>query len=251
MNYGMYVSAAGAHSLSRKVDMLSNNLANVSTDGFKREIALLEARDSEAIERGDSTRGSQGLNDLSGGVHLTLTPIDYSTGVMRVTERQTDLALERPQDFFLVERDGQEFLTKAGSFRFTQEGRMVTQEGDTVLNADGGPIVIDPTLPWQMFAGGVVTQGADTFAVAIRRPASLGSLTKAGGTLFDASQTTLTAVPETERQVRQGVLETSGVNPTQEMVELIAASRAYEANIRMIQHHDSLLQNLTGRLLRA
>jgi flagellar basal body rod protein FlgG len=247
----MYVSAAGAHALSRKVDMLSNNLANVGTDGFKRELSLLEARDAEAIERGEVARGSHGLDDLSGGVHLTLTPVDYSPGAMRVTNRQADLAIERPSDFFLVERNGQEFLSRAGSFRFTVDGKLVTQDGDAVMRDEGGPIVIDPTLPWQMLPGGFISQGGEAIPVALRRPVSLGHLKKAGAHLFDASETTLETVPVTDRTVRHGVLEASGVNPTSEMVELIAASRAYEANIRMIQHHDSILSNLVGRVLRA
>jgi flagellar basal body rod protein FlgG len=247
----MYVSAAGAHALSRKVDMLSNNLANVSTDGFKRELAVLEARDAEAIERGEATRGSHGLNDLSGGVHLTLTPVDFAPGTIRVTNRQADLALENPNDFFVVERNGQEYLTRAGSFRFTTDGRFVTQEGDNVIGAEGGPIVIDPTLPWQMLDSGVISQGGEGIPVAVRRAKSLGHLKKAGSHLFDASETTADAVPPAERSVRHGVLESSGVNPTQEMVELITASRAYESNVRMIQSHDNMLQNLVGRALRA
>ena len=66
MYYGLYLSAAGAAAQGQKVEVLSNNLANVDTVGFKRELALLEARDSEAIERGMVSRGSQSLSDIGG-----------------------------------------------------------------------------------------------------------------------------------------------------------------------------------------
>ena len=64
MYYGLYMSAAGANAQSSKVEVLSNNLANVNTVGFKRELALLEARQSEAIERGAARRGTGEIEDI-------------------------------------------------------------------------------------------------------------------------------------------------------------------------------------------
>src|SRR5437762_8040997 len=87
MYYGLYMSAAGAQAQSQKVEVLSNNLANVNTVGFKRELALLQARDSEAIERGMATRGKGALEDIGGGVRMNATWTDFSTGTDRKSTR--------------------------------------------------------------------------------------------------------------------------------------------------------------------
>jgi flagellar basal body rod protein FlgG len=251
MYYGMYVSAAGAHALNRTVEVLSNNLANVDTVGFKREFSLIEARDSEAIERGQDMRGSRGLNDLSGGAHLTQTPIDFSYGKVKHTQNKTDMLIKNPKDFFLVQRGDQEYLTRAGSFRFAPDGRMVTDAGDSVLGNDGSPIQVDPNLPWEIMPGGNIAQAGAFIPLALRRPETPGGLVKAGANLFEASQTEINVVPDNERSIENNALENSAVNPTDAMVELIAASRAYEANVKLIQHHDGMVGSLISRVLRA
>src|SRR4029078_296885 len=86
MYYGLYFPAAGANAQSQKVEVLSNNLANVDTVGFKREIALLEAREAEAIERGLPSRGTGQLEDIGGGVRLRATHTDFSPGTLQRTQ---------------------------------------------------------------------------------------------------------------------------------------------------------------------
>src|SRR5262245_28820911 len=77
MYYGLYMSAAGAHAQNTKVEVLSNNLANLNTVGFKRELALLQARESEAIERGATRRGTGAIEDVGGGVRMNATFTDF------------------------------------------------------------------------------------------------------------------------------------------------------------------------------
>src|SRR4029079_1295416 len=116
MYYGLYMSAAGANSQSHKVEVLSNNLANVNTVGFKRELALLDARESEAIERGLLRRGTQELEDVGGGVRMDATFTDFSPGTMQLTHMHSDLAIDATNTFFQVQRGGQTLLTRAGNF---------------------------------------------------------------------------------------------------------------------------------------
>ena len=249
MHYGLYLSAAGAHSQSQKVEMLSNNLANAETVGFKRELALLEARDSEAIERGMTERGTQSIDDIGGGTRMPATATDFSIGTLRQTGIPTDFALESADAFFLAQRAGERLLTRAGNFRLDAEGRLLTQEGDPVLTTDESPIELDPTLPWRMLPGGVIDQAGSALEIAMVRPADAGGLTKIGTNYFQSSSR-VTPVPAEERRIRNSHIELSGVNPVQEMVELIAASRAYETNIRMIQQHDGMTSSLVSRMLR-
>src|SRR5262245_23037708 len=138
MYYGLYMSAAGANAQSQKVEVLSNNLANVNTVGFKRELALLQARDAEAIERGMATRGSGAVEDVGGGVRMNATWTDFSAGTMQLTHIPSDLAIDSPNTFFQVQHGKEKLLTRAGNFHVSDEGVLVTASGDPVLSSDGG-----------------------------------------------------------------------------------------------------------------
>ena len=250
MYYGLYMSAAGAHAQSQRVEVLSNNLANVDTIGFKKELALLEARDSEAIERGLAQRGSRTITDSGGGIRMPTTATSFGLGALRQTDFRADFALEDPSHFFLVQRGTERLLTRAGNFTLDPAGRLLTQSGDAVLASDEKPVELDPLLPFRLLPGGILDQFGNQVELGIVKPANRGALEKVGHNYFAAPKSVELA-PIEERRVRQGWQELSGVNPVQEMVELIAAQRTYEANIRLIQQHDTTTSSLIGRMLRA
>jgi flagellar basal-body rod protein FlgF len=250
MYYGLYMSAAGAHAQSQKVEVLSNNVANGNTVGFKRELALLEARQSEAIERGLAGRGSRLLEDVGGGVRVKATATDFSAGTLQLTHTPTDLAIEAQNAFFEVQRGDERLLTRAGNFHVSPEGTLITPQGDVVLSADGAPIQIDGALPWRLVPGGMIEQGGDRVELGLVRPKSLLDLEKVGENFFRDTQGGVEGVPPEDRRVRSGYLELSSVKPVEEMVELIAASRAYEANVRIIQQHDTATSELISRILK-
>lgn len=248
MYYGMYLAAAGAAAQGRRMEVVSHNLANVATPGFKREMALLQSQPMASQSTGQFVPGSP--FDLGGGVRVTESQTDFSLGPLRRTGNETDFALDRPDAFFAVEKDGQEFLTRTGSFHLQADGRLVTDQGYPVLSADGGPVQIDPTFPWSVSPAGEIQQGGGAIPLAIKRPAQPGDLTRVGENLFRSIGPEATAIPETERSVRWQHLEMSAVQPQREMVAMIETSRAYEANIRMMQNHDSIMGSLINRLLR-
>ncbi len=250
MYYGLYMSAAGAHAQSQKVEVLSNNLANGNTVGFKRELALLEARESEAIERGLAARGAHGVEDVGGGVRQNATATDFSLGTLQSTQIPTDMAIETPNAFFQVRHGDQKLLTRAGNFHLSNEGLLVTANGASVLSTDGDPIQLDGTLPWRLLPGGIVEQAGQGTELALVRPKNLSTLQKVGENHFQAKDSSLEIAPPEDRRIRSGYLELSGVNPVEEMVDLIAASRAYEANVRIIQQHDTATSELISRMLR-
>lgn len=251
MSYGLYMSAAGAHVQSQQVEVLSNNLANADTVGFKRELALMEARESESIERGQSYRGSRTIDDVGGGIRFTATATDFRPGAMSETGRATDFAIETPGAFFAVQRGGEQLLTRAGNFQLSPEGMLLTQQNDQVLSSEGAEIQLDPTLPWRLLPGGTIEQGGDTFDIALQKPADPRLLEKLGNNYFRVKGNPPEPVADEARKLRGGFQEMASVNPTEEMVELIAASRTYEANIRMIQQHDQATSQLINKLLRA
>lgn len=248
MSYGMYISAAGADVQSARLQVLSNNLANADTPGFKREIAILQARHAEAIERGDVAAGQRGIDDVGGGVHLSETVTDFSAGAVRQTGNKTDLAING-DGFFLVDKAGEPLLTRAGNFHFSTAGQLQSEQGYPVMSQEGGPVAIDPILPWNFTEDGGIEQGGDKLLLALVQPASLGDLVKAGENMF-SPLADVEPLPDAERSVKSGYLEQSGVKPALEMMELIETSRAYEANIRMIQSQDQMVGSLVNRILR-
>ena len=255
MPYGLYLSADGANVQSKRLEVLANNLANVDTVGFKRELAVFHARESEALAQGLDAPGMRTINDISGGVRFFQTMTDHSVGPFDHTGNNTDLAIAG-EGFFQVERDGQKFLTRAGNFSFDHSGRLLTQQGDRVLNSSGAPIVIEPE-------GGPVEIGSDGTVfqfdggvrepltdVAVVQPASLGDLVKQGDNLFRPLAAT-TVVPPEARHVRTGFIERSTTRPTEEMMALIETTRMLEANMNLIRNQDQVIGTLVNRGLRS
>lgn len=252
MPYGMYVSAAGAEAQSRYLEVLSNNLANADTAGFRRDFAVVQARHSEAIERGEVSPGSGSINDVGGGVAMNETVTDFSPGKVKQTKIPTDLLIDDADGhtFFVVEKDGKPMLTRAGDFRFSTNGELQTQDGLPVLSQDGQHVRKDPSLTYFRFSeDGALEQDGLRVPLALVRPQSLGDLVKAGQNLFLPLANPVPAAPE-QRRVKEGALELSSAKPTELMMDLIKATRAYEANIRMIQNHDQMIGSLVNRVLK-
>jgi flagellar basal-body rod protein FlgF/flagellar basal-body rod protein FlgG len=249
MPYGIYLSAAGANAQNHRLEVLSHNLANVNTPGFKPHLAMLQARHSEAIERGEVSPGSGGIDDLSGGVQINPNATMLQQGPIEQTKRKTDFAINDTSSFFVVQRGEEQLLTRAGGFLFNSAGFLTTTDGDQVLGSDGQPIRVDPNRGYETRDGGTIQQGEDVRSLMVVKPTAPGDLSRVGDNLF-RSLTPPDPVAPREREVVAGYLEKSAVVPTTAMMELIEASRLYEANLRMIQHQDQALGNLVGRLLR-
>lgn len=249
MPYGLYVSAAGANAQSHRLDVLSHNLANVNTPGFKPHLSILKARHSAGVENGEAQAGSGGVDDLGGGVAIQPTVTQFSQGPIRATGVDTDFALNAENSFFVVNRDGQQMLTRAGNFTFNAQGQLVTESGDMVLSTGGNAISIDTTQPYRVTPDGGIEQGGAKQLLMIGKPQAVGDLTRVGDNLYRPLGSVNPVLPE-GRRVINGHLEQSAIQPTAAMMELIEASRAYEANVRMIQNQDSVLGTLIGRVLR-
>lgn len=248
MPYGLYLSASGANAQSHRLQVLSNNLANINTAGFKPEHAVLQARFAELIDEGIVPPGKGGIDDVGGGVTIQPAVTSFDVGAMRSTGNDTDFAINDAEQFFVVKRGDDQLLTRAGNFLFDSSGKMITQAGEDVLASDGQPIRINPALPFQVQQGGRISQGGEVRELMVAKPKSLGDLSHAGGNLFKPLAA-FDLAAAADRKVTNGMLESSAVTPTGAMMELIDASRAYEANVRMIQNQDNVMGTLISRVL--
>ena len=244
------MSAAGANAQNHRLEVLSHNLANINTPGFKPHLAVLKSRHAEAIEQGDVEALSGTINDVGGGVAIQPTLTQFSQGALRQTGNRTDFAINDTNSFFVVQRGDAQLLTRAGGFLFNNQGNLVTSHGDQVLSTAGDPIRVAPNLPFEVLDDGTVQQAGERRTLMLVRPRELGDLSRVGDNLFQSLGPT-DSVPNDQRTVVSGFLEQSSVQPTGAMMELIEASRAYEANVRLIQTQDQAMGNLIGRVLQA
>ena len=249
MPYGMYLSASGAHVQNHRLEVLSNNLANINTPGFKPSLAIVQARHNKAIEDGEVSPNSGTLADIGGGAKIQPTKTIFENGPIETTGNKTDFAIHDENSFFVVQRGEEQFFTRAGGFIFNNSGQLTNTNGDQVLSVDGTPVQIDPSRRFEVNNNGVIQQDGRNIPLMLSRPESLGDLARAGDNLFRPLAQTQ-QVPPNERAVVSGSIEKSAVNPTTAMMELIEATRAYESNLRLIQHHDQAYGNLIGRLLK-
>ncbi len=251
MSYGMYLSAEGAKVQSQRLEFIANNLANLDTPGFKRDVPTFQARFAEAIQQNQDYPGSKSQNDVGGGVKLIEVQTDFSGGTLRSTGIDTDFAVNGEGFFEVLTPSGEKLLTRAGDFNIDAQGRLLTQTGRyQVLDDGGGPIQLDPEQPWELRPGGLINQDGSQTAIGLQMPASLGDLVKVGNNTFRPLGT-VTPVPTEQRDIRQGFLEQSGVSSTTSMMAMIETSRAFEANTKLIQHQDELMSQLLGRVLRS
>jgi len=249
MPYGIYLSAAGANAQNHRLEVLSHNLANVNTPGFKPHLAMLQARHSEAVEQGMVSPGSGGIDDIGGGVAIQPNKTMMDQGPIEQTGRKTDFAINNNTGFFVVQRGEDQLLTRAGGFLFNSTGTLTTTNGDPVLGTDGNPIKIDPTRNFETNDNGVIQQAGESRTLMVVQAKEPGDLSRVGDNLF-RSLAPVDPVAPNQRNVVSGHLEKSAVVPTSAMMELIESTRMYEANLKMIQHQDQAYGNLVGRLLR-
>ncbi|HEX2818149.1 MAG TPA: flagellar hook-basal body complex protein, partial [Phenylobacterium sp.] len=172
--------------------------------------------------------------------------------VQRRTDATLDMAIEG-QGFFKVTTKAGDRFTRDGHFRTDDTGRVTTQAGAVVADEGGGEITIDPAKPGEVSisADGVISQGAERIGkVGVFKFDSLSALEKTGDNLYqNASNQQPSAA--TDVKVRQGMLESSNVNPIVQITKMIEVNRAYEAVSQMITAESTLSRDSVARLGKA
>lgn len=225
MDRMIYLSMAGAKMNMQRQEVLSHNLANVSTTGFRAELQAVRA----VPVRGDgaSTR-----------VYALDTTVGYddSAGPINFTGRALDVAVRGKSMLAVQGLDGTEAYTRAGSLVVDAQGNLVTQSGLQVMG-DGGPINIPPNTQPSIAPDGTVSvrqQGGITTPVGrLKLVTPEAKLTRGDDGLFRSPDGDLPADPVA--QLQDGALEGSNVNPIETMVSMIAAARQFETQMKMMQ----------------
>nr|WP_295681627.1 flagellar hook-basal body protein [uncultured Lachnoclostridium sp.] len=245
---GLYTGWTGMENEQKRLDIISNNLANSATVGYKKEgvtnqsfddVLTLKIRD-ESENFTDKRIGKMSL-----GVKLGEVYTDYTQGSLRETGNTFDLAVEG-SGFFKMEvtdRDGnvKERYTRAGQFLMDKEGYIVDVNGNHLMS-EGGNLQV-PTDASQIvidLEGNVFADGVQVDQLVVTDFENYDYLKKFGETMYEAVDGSVEK--DTAAGIRQGYTEQSNVNVVSEMVNMIAITRAYEANQKVIQSVDGTLE---------
>ena len=234
MNSGMYAALSGNLSALRRLEVISNNLANAATTGFK----------------GDQIQFS---SVLAGVKNPTQGPVfsneqyatDFSQGVLQKSDNALDLALSG-DGFFVVQTPQGPGYTRQGNFQRAAGGTLVTSEGYEV-QGKSGPITLKNGRI-EVDAGGVVSvDGVAAGTLAQVDFAKPYALEKLGGGLFAPADPQLSPVPSSA-EVKQGYLESSNVSVIVEMARMIEASRYFESCARAVRTYDEIASKTANDL---
>lgn len=243
---GLYTAYTGMLNQQQRLEVTTNNLANASTVGFKKEGSTAQAFDEcLAIKINDSTENylRRGIGNMSLGVKIGETYTNYLQGSFRQTEEPFDLAISGDGFFNIsyTNKSGQEFTmyTRDGSFTLTKEGYLVTKDGDFVLGQNG-PIVLPTDAEITIDSLGNIYNGEEFLdRLVITDFEDYNYLDKFGENMYR----TVDGAEEKEASgmVNQGYLEMSNVQVVEEMVNMITIQRAYEAAQKVETSMDDIL----------
>jgi flagellar basal-body rod protein FlgF len=246
MSYGLYLSAAGALTNLYRQDVIANNLANLNTTGFKPDAAAIRQRLPERIEDGAFVEPRWMLEQLGGGSLGMPTTVQLTQGSLVKSDNDLDLAIQG--DGFLVVGDG-----RGGGedhLRLTRDGQLtLNHNGELVMAATGLPLLDENDRPIRLGRSskvhvdrdGAIRQGGRTVARLRLADAPAPDLVKAGRNLLRLRDGATLDRRSAGGEVHQGFTEASAVDPIKTMSALVAATRAVQANVKMMQYHDHTL----------
>ena len=260
---GLYTAHTGMVNEMKRLDVLTNNLANADTTAYKKEGTTSRTfADELAIKIKDTSHYGlhQTLGEISLVTHLGQVYTDYSTGSFEVTDNETDFALEG-EGFFAVaftDKAGNTSvkLTRDGNFVVDNEGYLRTKDGDFVLNATGALnmsadpanyVRVNTLAPFSVDQQGYIYQNEQLVGtLGVVDVENYDYLEKYGETYFEPLEGA--RLIASDATVESGCLEMANVQIVSEMVNMIAISRAYESNQKIIQTYDGSLDIAVNQL---
>lgn len=205
----------------QELDILANNLANTSSRGYKADRELYSLYSSA-----DASGSDQGAVEAQPWIKSTW--VDFAQGTTASTGNPSDVALVG-KGFLAVRGSRGTLYTRNGSLKVTSKGDLVATEDRAVLDANGNPVKLNPSLPYEIDRGGVVTQGGNTVAqLSVVEFSNPAGLVKAGQSYFQTASSSVVATPAIATEVHQGQLEESNAGPAEGAVRLVDVMRQFE-----------------------
>lgn len=272
---GFYTATTGMIAQQRRTEMLSNNIANASTPGYKADQSTVRAFPNmllSAIERNGKANLQNGFNPLSAqqigtlgtGVYMQETIPDYTQGQLVQTDLKSDVALvdeylpvrgdgsRTGGLYFRLQTDGQEAYTRNGNFTVDSQGALVTSGGNYVLSTTGEPIRVTSD-DYTITEDGRVLENNELIAqidvAYVEDPDML--IKQDNGLYYTEDGNDLTSAYDDNDiafSMRQGYIEQSNVDAGSTMTEMMSAYRSFEANQKMLQAYDRSMDKAVNEI---
>ncbi|MDZ7672992.1 MAG: flagellar basal-body rod protein FlgF [Halanaerobiales bacterium] len=246
---GLYTSASAMQTNLKRMDVTSNNLANVDTDGYKKDGTVQRTFSEMLISRYDKN-GKEELGALGTGVEVDESYTNFKEGNIQHTNNKLDLAVKGSGFFALETPEGIRY-SRNGNFYLNDENQVVDSQGNFLLNQNNEPIQIVPGREISIDQQGQIFLGElEGETINLVDFENYDQLTKIGNNLYQTEEGIEEIEPEGS-SIMQGYLEGSNVNVVEEMASMIEVTRAYESNQKVIQTIDNTLDkavNDVGRL---
>lgn len=266
MDSGVFAAVNGALRTEMRLEVLTNNLANVNTNGFKEGNITFESYMTKpGIEQfplpGDSFMGHKGpselpypfINPASSAYSVSYpaapgTTTDTTQGALKGTGNPLDVAIEGDGYFVVNTPEGRRY-TRDGSFQVNSQGELVTKDGYSVAGSSGEPLNIGSQVV-EIGQDGTIANTTGTVGQLLRVDLPKENLKKAGQNLYTAPQEVEIALTGARGGFKQGFLEASNTNTVRSMTQMIEANRNFENYIKVIQSLDGIdgQANQVGRL---
>lgn len=251
----LFIASTGMAAQEQNVNVISNNIANMRTTGYKRQRAEFQDLLYQEFRRAGSTTSDTGTQvpvgiEVGSGVRIAATPRVMSQGSVVSSEKELDMAVQGEGYFMINMPDGRTAYTRDGSFERDGTGKLVTADGYEV---QPGITIPDNATNVAISPDGLVTAvvGTDTAPtqlgqIQLARFVNKGGLQSIGNNMFTetaASGPAQVGVPNADGtgNIMQSYLEQANVNAVTEIADLIAAQRAYEMNARVVTGADEML----------
>jgi flagellar basal-body rod protein FlgF len=243
MDRGTYSVTSLGLAKIQQLEITNNNLANVNTPGFKRQVLVGESQSfDQTLARlvANQDPYAEGDHQRTPGVVSLESRVDFSAGPVRQTGNPFDVALTQPNEFFVVATPQGERYTRAGNFTLNVDGSIVTQDG-SIVQGDGGAITIQEPNGRISEDGSVVVNNLPVGRIRVVRFDSFTGLKPEGGTRFKLEPGVAQPTPVETRMV-VGSLEMSNVSAISSMIDLVTTNRGFEAYTRTAQTIDQMNQ---------
>ncbi len=262
MQESMFTGVFGALTAEHRMNNIANNLANVSTNGYKRDVlafkdTMIQFAHDQIMEPIANVRSKKLFPEpqLAARVRLAVAETDYVQGSMQATGNPLDVAISG-EGFFRIETPQGQFLSRNGAFVIDAAGQIMTKQGWPVLGDAGGPITIPAgTKDVHIDAEGrVFADAVQVGTIALVTVDEPKNLEKLGGNMYKPRDNVAVAEADAYAggaRINQGFLETSNVEVVSEMVNMIEANRFFEAMQKLIQTSDSVDKEAIQKIGRA
>ncbi|WHH57594.1 flagellar hook-basal body protein [Petroclostridium sp. X23] len=251
---GLYTSASSMLNSQKKMDIITNNLANSSTTGYKKDIAVSQSFPELLTKRINDIKNGQPANANIGTMRLGSDVVeihtDFTQGTLIRTDSPTDISIRNSDTaFFAVSVPGeggeQEMYTRNSSWVIDGEGYLTTREGYRIFGNDGYIQVASDNFHVQE-DGSIYLDNAYVDTLRIVEFGDTTDFEKFGNNVLQAPEGAITQ--PFSGQVAQGFIESSNINSIEEMVGMINVMRSYEANQKIIKAYDDTLEKVINEV---